>query len=235
MKAGPRQFTGEQMQILRESHLFDSMTDSDIEAIVKLCVTRRDVARREVLFREYDTADRFWIVLDGKLESYRFSNALDRDNFVFPYSKGEFIGLEFWASHLQKSALVVVSVYPCILAEIKLPPLPADTLPDGAVWHITNNSKMILGDECVRRQRQIGVMGVGSVRDRLLAFLDYMRDKTGSDAFHIKMNQQQLASYFGIARPSLTTVLRQLRKENLIDFEGDYYTVKTNPAEADNS
>jgi CRP-like cAMP-binding protein len=231
MKAGSRQFTGEQMRILRESHLFDGMADSDIEATINLCVSRRDVARREVLIREHDTADRFWIVLDGKLESYRFSNALDRDNFVFPYFKGEFIGLEFWASHIQKSALVVVSVYPCILAEIKLPPLPAETLPAGAVWHITNNSKMILGDECVRRQRQIGVMGVGSVRDRLLAFLDYMRDKTGSDAFHIKMNQQQLASYFGVARQSLVSVLTQLRKDNFLDFDGDFYTLKTHSAD----
>jgi CRP-like cAMP-binding protein len=231
MKAGSRLFTSGQMQILRKSHLFDGMADSDIEATVNLCVTQRGLARREVLIRENDTADRFWIVLDGKLESYRFTQALDRDNFVFPYSAGEFIGLEFWASHLQKSALVVISVFPCVLAEIKLPPLPADTLPAGAVWHITNNIKMILGDECVRRQRQIGVMGAGSVRDRLLAFLHYMRDKTGSDAFHIKMNQQQLASYFGVARPSLTTVLRQLRKEKLIDFEGDFYTVKKNPAD----
>jgi CRP-like cAMP-binding protein len=231
MKADPRRFTGEQTQILRGSRLFDGMTDSDIEATVDSCVTRRGLVRHEVLIREHDTADRFWIVLDGKLESYRFSKALDRDDFVFPYSEGEFIGLEFWASHLQKSALVVVSVFSCILAEIKLPPLPADTLPADAVWQITNNIKMILGDECVRRQRQIGAMGAGSVRDRLLAFLNYMRDKTGSDAFHIKMNQQQLASYFGVARPSLTTVLRQLSRENLIDFDGDFFTVKTNPAD----
>ena len=63
-------------------------------------------------------------------------------------------------------------------------------------------------------------------RARILAHLQLMAAKSGSDTFWIHMNQERFAQYLSVNRSALSAELNAMRREGLMDFQRDLYTLK---------
>ncbi len=62
-----------------------------------------------------------------------------------------------------------------------------------------------------------------TIRDKILFFLDYERQKNKSSSFEISMNQSRLANYLCIDRSALARELSYLRKEGFINSRGKFF------------
>lgn len=62
-----------------------------------------------------------------------------------------------------------------------------------------------------------------NIRDKILFFLEYERQKNKNSSFIISMNQSRLSSYLCIDRSALARELSALRKEGLIKSKGKFF------------
>ena len=64
-----------------------------------------------------------------------------------------------------------------------------------------------------------------TIRERLLAYLSYQELLTGSPEITIAFNRQQLADYLAVDRSALSAELSRMKKDGLIEFEKNLFTL----------
>jgi len=64
------------------------------------------------------------------------------------------------------------------------------------------------------------------LKDKLLYYLYMQKNIHKSNSFKIDLNREQLAAYLFVNRSALSYVLMQLKKEGLLDYHKNYFTLK---------
>lgn len=64
-----------------------------------------------------------------------------------------------------------------------------------------------------------------SIRDKIIRFLGYCRDKEEKNEFDIYMSREELASYLAVDRAALSRSLGELKRERIIDFNKDHFII----------
>ena len=77
--------------------------------------------------------------------------------------------------------------------------------------------------------RKINDTAPKSIRGRLLSYLSYQVVKQGGYKFEIPFNRQQLADYLGVDRSGLSAELGRLRREGILTFHKNYFSLLKNP------
>jgi len=67
-----------------------------------------------------------------------------------------------------------------------------------------------------------------TTRDKLLSYLSQQAQSNGSDCFDIPFDRQQLADYLAVERSAMSAELSKMRKEGLLDFRKNHFTLKQN-------
>lgn len=65
-----------------------------------------------------------------------------------------------------------------------------------------------------------------TLRDKLLSYLHEQAQLSDSAYFSIALNRQELADYLAADRSALSAVLGKLKKEGLIDYHKNQFTLK---------
>ena len=65
--------------------------------------------------------------------------------------------------------------------------------------------------------RKIEVTSKRTTRDKLMTYLMYMAEKSGSDSFTVPFDRQELADYLEVDRSGLSSEIGKLKKEGIID------------------
>lgn len=66
-------------------------------------------------------------------------------------------------------------------------------------------------------------MSKKSIRDKLLSYLSYISHKQQSNYFTIPFNKTELANYLSVDRSALSTELKKMRDDGIIDFDKNEY------------
>ena len=64
-----------------------------------------------------------------------------------------------------------------------------------------------------------------SIRGRLMSYFSECIKKSGSYSFEIPYNREQLASYLGVDRSAMSNELSKMKKEGLIQYHKNYFTI----------
>lgn len=72
---------------------------------------------------------------------------------------------------------------------------------------------------------RINMISRKTVRQKLQAYFEYMREKTGKNSFETEMPLSQLAAYLCVDRTSLMRELRLMREEGIIEHSGRKITL----------
>lgn len=64
-----------------------------------------------------------------------------------------------------------------------------------------------------------------STRDKLLSYLSDQADSAKSNSFAIPFNRQELADYLSVDRSAMSAELSKMKKEGIIDFERNRFTI----------
>ena len=77
----------------------------------------------------------------------------------------------------------------------------------------------------VRGARKIDHMGQRSIREKVMAYLSFESEKQKKKTFGIPFNRQQLADYLAVDRSALSAELSRMKKDGLIEFEKNIFTL----------
>lgn len=88
-----------------------------------------------------------------------------------------------------------------------------------------HNIVNILAERSYRLLRKADIISAHSLREKILAFLNAQRDYCRSNTFEIPMDRQEMADYLYANRSALSRELSSLRKEGLIHFDRNRFTL----------
>ena len=74
---------------------------------------------------------------------------------------------------------------------------------------------------------KIDIISRGSVRDKILAYLSLEARRQGQSSFRIPLTRTEMAEYLCINRSAMSRELSNLKKEGLIDFNKDLFSLNT--------
>ena len=205
--------------LLRRIPLFSGLEGPDLHELLASCQAIRMAAGSQV-FSPDDDADRFYVILSGKVKIYQLSPKGD-EQILHLYGPGNTFGeAAMWAgttypAHaetLAKTTLLAVT-------RTALQELTARK-PEMALAMIAGMSRKL--QEFTRLIEQLSLKEVPA---RLAGVLLNLLDDTRGDTILLHQTKRELASQIGTIPETLSRALARLKKDRLIDVRGPEITI----------
>ncbi len=99
----------------------------------------------------------------------------------------------------------------------------------GKTWYskIMHNLLLIFAQKNLVLSDRIFCTSAKTIRERLFTYFSNLSVKNGSKTFQVPFDRQQMADYLNLDRSALSKELGKMRKEGLIDFHKNTFTLKT--------
>ena len=99
----------------------------------------------------------------------------------------------------------------------------------GKTWYskIMHNLLLIFAQKNLVLSNRIFCTSAKTIRERLFTYFSNLSVKNGSKTFQVPFDRQQMADYLNLDRSALSKELGRMRKEGLIDFHKNTFTLKT--------
>ncbi len=211
---------------MMDSRLFKGLSESECREIhLFIKPTRISYRKRELLIAQGERINAISLLTKGKMVGIRYYYGGD-SHILRIYHPGEILNLEAAMSSFCKTPIAIFADELSEVLSFPFNKLMSKYLStEEARVTLRQNLLRLLADENIRLIYKTEVLSQKVLRDRILIFLRIMVEKKGRAAFFIGMNQDQFAQYLCVNRSSLSSELNAMRKEGLIDYRRDYYTL----------
>ncbi len=206
------------LDIFRQLSFFDVLSESELETLQNLSKLET-LDRYRYVFRHDDTADSLYILVDGIIKTGRHSSD-EREvikNILHPLSIFGELSLIGQKNH-QEFAMTMNQRTSFIKIDAQ-----------GFKELMRENAELsmkvlnLIGGRLQRTERKLESLIFKDARTRIIDFIKEMALKRGRRVgyemlFKHCLTQQEIANITGTSRQTVTSVLNELRKENLINF-----------------
>ena len=99
-------------------------------------------------------------------------------------------------------------------------------LPEPMRRTMTDRLLVLLAQSNMKKEYRLAILSRKGIRDRILTYLTMQADKRHTDTFEIPFNREELASFLCVNRSALSHELSLMRKEGLISFHKNRFTIR---------
>lgn len=92
---------------------------------------------------------------------------------------------------------------------------------------LIQNLLRVLASKNLNLARKIDLLTPKAIRERVMIYLSWQAVEQGKNEFDIPFNRQQLADYLSVERSALSNELSKLKKEGLIGFRKNHFSVSS--------
>lgn len=214
--------TAQRDAVLLRCGLFKDLTEEDRQHVLaSLSPQIQTYQKNEEVLPEWSVTRSFGLVTKGVLAGEKLSRT-GEVRFANLYEPGDIFGLENAVSRTNRAPVTIRSLQDSEVMWFDIDQAFAGPYAE----EIRNNVLHYLADECIRQSYKLDVLSRPGIRGRVLAFLQIMATKNGSNTFRIRMTQEQFAQYLSVNRSALSSELNAMRREGIIDFARDTFTLK---------
>ncbi len=203
------------------SGLFGNLKKSEyIDAFEQLKVIGKSFRKGEVIYYEGDTIDKVCIVSQGSVCAEKtYQNG--EMHIVEVFEEDAIFGLEFALSKTKKLAVDYVSNEESVIVFVTLNSIHKSNWAEKMTTTLTYK----LADDNIRMARKIEILAERGLRERIMAYLNILTTKSGSNSVSVRMNREQLAQFLCVNRSALSNELNKMKKGGIIDFKKDKFTI----------
>lgn len=99
--------------------------------------------------------------------------------------------------------------------------------PSSCSYHsrLIQNLLKVIASKNLNLTRKIDLLTPKSIRERVMIYLSGQAVRQGKNEFDIPFNRQQMADYLSVERSALSNELSKLKKEGLIDFRKNHFSI----------
>lgn len=216
-------------RLAQNTELFRGLGLAEIEHLLdRLNGVKKTYRRGETVMHAGFPADRVMVVASGHLHVYEQMSD-DRPVLVREIGMGEVLGL--WILHVPEVACwpgTIVAVENCTLISLDMARMRA-MLTEGApniMGRLAVNSSKLLSRELFSTWRKLTVMDAQTIEARIKIYLSELNNESGGmGSVTIPFNRERMAEYFGVARPSLSRALCQMRDRGLLSWHKNSFKI----------
>jgi CRP-like cAMP-binding protein len=214
------------ISVLKNSRIFQGLNDNEIEKICDIIQpVEKEYAKNQIIVNQGEPVCKIGVLKKGSAISakYHFNG---NTQILRIYNEGEVFSLDTINTSLSTSPATLMSQTDTAIVFIPYAGiLEADSIETAVKEKIMTNCSEILSNELIRLMYKIDVLSKRTLRDRILTYLSLISERSGSNTFHIGMNQEQFAQYLCVNRSVLSNELNKLRKAGIIDYKGGRFTL----------
>ena len=179
--------------------------------------------KKEVIYREDDYANYLYFIIRGKVKCIK-TDSYGKDFVNEVYANGDFIGYTtlFDDGEYSETAIAMEETEVAVIPKQDFTSLIRKNR-DVATSFIKLLSGNVRG-----REKRLLQMAYAPVRERLADALIHLRNKnvnSGSAADILKISREDLAGIVGTAKESLIRTLTELKKDGLVETDGQEITI----------
>lgn len=209
------------MEAISSSKIFNNVPAETIsEMINELKVYKKEYGKGEIVALEGEYNDKAGIVAEGALCT-RKERESGNVHVIDLYETGYCFGVE---NAVSRTKINPVSTYALKNSVVYFFPVE-ELMSCSAREIVISNMMRLLADENMRKIHKVDILSRQGSRDRIMIFLTTMVSKKKSNSFRINMSQEQFAQFLALNRATLTSELNALRRDGIIEFKKDYFTV----------
>ena len=217
----------ETIAAMRLVPLFSALDGAALGELLTACLTRRLEARSQVLC-PLQRAERFYVILAGKVKVYKLSAKGD-EQILHLYGPGQTFGeAAMWAGGYYPAHAETLAETTLLLVSRNALKGLIDRNPDLAMGMLAGMSAKL------REFNQlIEQLSLKEVPARLANVLLELPAKPGTNTVVLKQTKRELAAQIGTIAETLSRALRKLKTSGLIEVNGSEITILDPSALAD--
>ena len=219
-----------QIKILASAPLFSGLTGMEIQELLeKMRVMKKIYRKGEVLLCAGDIPDEFGIVLSGCIHILReeFSGSI---TLLAQGMPGEIFAEAFAAAG--ETSLVTVEARDTEVLWIHFERMMRSGA-GKAQQTLVENMMQILAKKNLFLAGRVSHLSRRTLREKVLSYLAGQAARQGSRSFEIPFDRQGLADYLAADRSALSAVLGKLKKEGVLTFHKNQFTLLAEDADAE--
>lgn len=217
----------ENLQVIKNTALFNGISDEEIAAMLG-CLGAREqrYKREECILRVGDSTDSVGLVLCGSVliiqEDYWgnrniIGKVMPSGLFAEAFACPPPTRLNVSAVAAEDSAVLWLGITRIL-----------SVCPSACSHHgkLIRNLVSELAEKNLRLNEKLTHMGKRSTREKVLSYLSAQAQKHNSCEFDIPFNRQQLADFLSVERSALSAELSKLRGEGLIRYDKNHFIIE---------
>lgn len=213
--------------ILKKSELFFGISEKDIEQML-ICFNAviKKYDSGNIIFNAGDKIKQMGIVISGRV--YMESNDITGNKSIIrELVSGDILG-ELYA--LSKDGRLIFDAVAHEEAEVLFLDVEKVMVPCEKVCcrHLNTIKNLLteLAGKACSLDRKLCHMSMRTTREKLLSYLAEESRRQNSICVKIPFNRQELADYLCVERSAMSKELHRMKKEGVIDFEGNVFSIK---------
>ena len=209
----------EYIPILKKSQLFSSISEDEIEGMLKCLGARMKKFRKnDYVIRQGENISDILLVVKGMLHIQKDDYWGNR-TILNSIGVGEMLGEAYAAPGSGAILNDAVAVEDSVVFFFDARRI-ITTCPSACHFHasVVRNLFFAISEKNRKLVGKLGHMSKRTTREKLISYLSEEADRSGSDTFTIPFNRQQLADFLCVDRSAMSNELCKMRDEGLIEF-----------------
>jgi CRP-like cAMP-binding protein len=212
------------VRVLTKSPLFSSIREEEIPSFLEcLHAKSRSFGRGSTIFTVGDAAQ-MGVVLSGELRIQ--TEDLEGRQSILTVLKAPDLFGEVFALSQTKSSVTAFTETGCevlFLDTVLLTAVCSKACPFHRqfIWNLL----FMVTQKNVALNRKIQCISQRTTREKVEAFLQEYRAKTGKDSFTIPFNRAEMADYLCVERSALSAVLSQMKQDKIITYQKNLFQI----------
>lgn len=213
--------------ILAKTALFANINETDINKLL-VCLQGRlkNYQKGELIFVAGHTSPFVGIILSGTANIIKENLYADR-MIIRKLTQGDMFGETYACMGLKSAQVSIEALSNTQVLAIDVERIVA-SCPNTCIFHrqLNMNLLKILSGKNIQLNQKMFYLSHKTIRNRILAFLYDEANQHKSRSFEISYNRNELSEFLCIDRSALSRELSNMKKEGLIDYNKNRFTIK---------
>ncbi len=211
------------MKILTENLLFQGLNSAEIQQIfTTVSHSEKTFAPGETIVHQGDVIDSIGILLAGSAVGKKYTPD-GEEIIVSQMSRNSIFGDVLSGAIGFSSPVTVQALKNCRVLFINYQQLLFADAP--AIHKVLQNIIQNISRKYFTQNKRTDILMLKSVRSKVLSYLEWQKNINNSNSFTINLDRRLMADFLGVERSALSRELSRMKKEGLIDFHKNKFTL----------
>ena len=214
------------LEILKKCPLFEDIDEKDLPVMLKCLGAKTDsFDKKYTVFSEGTAAGYIGIVLSGRVQTVQVDFYGNR-SILGVTEAGEIFGEAFACVGNHPLPVSVIAAEPSEIMLIDSSHI-IHTCQKSCGFHqrLIFNLMRALAEKNIALHQKLAVTSKRTTREKLMEYLMLCAKRSGSPAFEVPFDRQELADYLEVERSGLSVEIGKLKKEGIIDCYKNRFTL----------
>lgn len=209
-----------------ETSLFQGFTEDEVQGMLS-CLSARTASYKkgEFIFYMGDLISSVGMVLHGSVQVIR-EDVWGNCQILAKMGEGQLFGESYACSGKEPLMVSVVALQESKILFMDVRKM-LTVCSSACQFHsrLIQNLLSVMAGRNLILTAKIDHISQKTIREKVMSYLSWQSKKLGSPSVEIPFNRQQLADYLAVDRSALSAELSKMRKEGLIEYERNYFTL----------